>query len=209
MKARARKVAGSLALFTVLTLSGPTFASSSALELVRIAREHERAHDEEVALRRYSEALGIDPTCEEAYLGLGSLRARRGDLRESDRVYSVALEHLPGSRAARSARAYVRRALGANAAAVDDLLASTEDETAALEVIARWHGEDGQTVAQLAWWRRIAAHPRTAENATRLRQAKTMVRALVIVVGTLDPAASPPELRGLRATLSTLAKRAQ
>jgi tetratricopeptide (TPR) repeat protein len=196
------------ALLAMLALAVPRVASaSSAQELVRSARAHEQAHEDDVALRRYMEALSLDPTCEEAYLGLGSLRARRGDLRESERVYSVALEHVPGLRAARLARAYVRRALGANAQAVEDLLAGADDDISALRILASWHGEDGHTPAQLAVWRRIAARAEATQHTALAQEARTMVRALVILVGTADPAAAPSDDRGLRRLVSKLAKR--
>jgi tetratricopeptide (TPR) repeat protein len=185
-------------------------SASSASELVQIAKAHEQAHDEDIALRRYTEALALDPTCGEAYLALGSLRARRGDLRESERVYSVALEHMPSLRAARTARAYVRRALRANASAIDDLLAGAEDDVGALRVIAAWYAEDGQAPAELSVWRRIASRAEETHRVGLLHEAKTMVRALVIVVGTADPAAFPasaPE-QGFRRTLSVFARRA-
>ena len=174
----------------ILATARPAFASS-ALELVRIARAHETAHEEDLALRRYNEALSLDPTCDEAYLGLGRLRARRGDLREAERVYNVALEHLPGLRAARLGRAYVRRALGARAEAIDDLLTGVEDDPAALRVLAGWYGEEGQTPAQLAVWRRIVGRAEATQDAALLHEARTTVRALVILVGPADPAAAP------------------
>jgi tetratricopeptide (TPR) repeat protein len=189
-----------------LLVAAPAQASS-ALELVRIARAHELAHEDDLALRRYSDALALDPTCEEAYLGMGGLRARRGDLREADRVYSVALEHLPQLRAARTARAYVRRALGLRAEAVEDLLGGAPDDVSALRVLADWHGEDGQTPAQLAIWRTIATRAETTQDAALLTEAKRMVRALVILVGPADAAASPPDEHGLRRVAATLAKK--
>lgn len=197
-----------LALALGLTFAaGSAAASSSALELVRIARAHEAAHDEDVALRRYMDALALDPTCEEAYLGLGSLRARRGDLREADRVYTVALERIPELRAARLGRAHVRRALGLRAEAIDDLVAGSEGEVAALRVVAAWFGEDGQTPAQLAIWRRIAAHADIRHDMALANEARTMVRALVLLVGPADPAAAPTDERGLRRLVASLARR--
>jgi tetratricopeptide (TPR) repeat protein len=202
--------------FTALVLvasGGDAAASSSALELVRMAQAHERTNHADLAVRRYMEALSLDPTCEEAYLGLGSLRARLGDLREAERVYSVALEHVPQLRVARTARAYLRRALGANSAAIEDLLAGAgaEDDVGALKVLASWYGEDGQTPAQLAVWRRIVARAGETQDAPLLHEARTMVRALVILVGTADPAASPPEdgkaNASVRRTMSVLARR--
>lgn len=204
------RVLAATALAIALLGGARSAHASSALELVRIARSHEVAHEDDVAVRRYMEALSLDPTCDEAYLGLGSLRARHGDLREAERVYSVALEHLPDLRAARSARAYVRRALGMHAESVDDLLtaAGTEDDVAALRVLATWYGEDGQTPAQLAVWRRIAARAETAQDAVLLHEARTMVRALVILVGPADPAASPADDRnGVRRTIAAIAMR--
>lgn len=182
-------------------------ASSSALELVRIARAHESSHQEDLAVRRYMEALSLDPTCEEAYLGLGNLRARLGDLREAERVYSLALEHLPGLRAARVARANVRRGLGARAEAIDDLLGGSEEDPSALRILASWYGEDGQTPAQLGVWRRILGRAEATHDPTLLHEARTMIRALLIIVGPADPAASPPDDRGVRRLVATLARR--
>jgi tetratricopeptide (TPR) repeat protein len=203
-------LAATAASLTVLFSSGAASATaSSALELVRSAHAHEQAHEDDLALRRYMEALALDPTCEEAYLGLGSLRARRGDAREAERVYSMALEHLPALRAARLGRAYVRRSLGANVEATEDLLTGAEDDVAALRILASWHAEDGQRPAQLSVWRHIAALAEASQNAALLHEARTMVRALVIVVGTADPAAFPPDERdrGVRRTISAVAKR--
>lgn len=178
------------AIAGLLVTAAPASASS-ALELVRIARAHEAAHEDDLALRRYTDALGLDPTCDEAYIGLGRLRARRGDLREAERVYSVALEHVPALRAARVGRAYVRRALGARTEAIDDLLTGAEDDPAALRVLASWYGEEGQTPAQLAVWRRIVTRAETSHDAALLHEARTTVRALIILVGPADPAAYP------------------
>ncbi|HEY8076868.1 MAG TPA: tetratricopeptide repeat protein [Labilithrix sp.] len=197
-------------LAALVVLAGLAFATpawaSSALELVRIAKAHESAHEEDLAIRSYMEALALDPTCDDAYLGLGSLRTRRGDLREAERVYSVALEHEPQLRAARTARAWVRRALGFRAEAIDDLLGGAEDDVSALRVLAGWHAEDGQTPAQLAVWRLILARADETHDAMLRAEAKRMVRALVILVGPADPAASPPDDHGVRRVLAKAAR---
>jgi tetratricopeptide (TPR) repeat protein len=201
-----RRCLSLLVLSGCLVVATPASASS-ALELVRVARAHEAAREDDLAVRRYMEALALDPICEEAYLGLGGLRARRGDLREAERVYSVAIEHVPSLRAARLGRAYVRRALGARAEAIDDLLAGGEDEPAAMRVLAGWYGEEGQTPAQLAVWRRIVARAETTD-AVLLHEARTMVRALLILVGPADPAATPAtDERGVRRLVASLARK--
>lgn len=191
-----------------LTLAPGVASASSALALVKIARAHEASREDDLAVRRYMEALSLDPTCEEAYLGLGALRARRGDLREAERVYNLALEHVPGLRAARLGRAYVRRALGARAEAIDDLLRGSEEEPAALRVLATWYGEEGQTPAQLAVWRRIIGRAEAMQDAVLLHEARTMVRALVILVGPADPAAAPAtDDKSFRKLASMLARK--
>lgn len=184
----------------------PPAAASTALDLVQIAKGYEASHQEEVALRRYMDALDLDPSCAEAYLGLGSLRARRGDLREAERVYNVALEHLPGLAQARLARAHVRRGLGATEEAIDDLFGST-DELVALRTAANWYGEDGRTPAQLATWRKILARAENLQIPALIKEARTMVRALVIVIGPADPAAAPADERAMRRTFSVFARR--
>src|ERR1700722_20974902 len=95
--------------------------ASSVTELVREARAHEAAHEDGLAARRYMEALALDPTCEEAYLGLGELRERTGEMREAERVYSVALAHAPQLKAALLGRARAERTLGARDEAEQDL----------------------------------------------------------------------------------------
>lgn len=199
---------GACAVALLVLGSSPPAYASSALDLVGIARAHEAAHEDDLALRRYTEAISLDPTCEEAYIGLGRLRARRGDLREAERVYNLALEHLPQLRAARVGRAYVRRALGARAEAIDDLLTGAEDDPAALRILASWYAEEGQTPAQLAVWRRIVARAEAAGDAALLHEARNTVRALVILVGPADPAASPAtDDKKFRKLVSTLAKK--
>lgn len=173
---------------------------------MQIAKGYEASHQEEIALRRYMDALALDPLCVEAYLGLGSLRARRGDLREAERVYNVALEHVPSLREARLARAHVRRALGATDEAIDDLYGAA-DELDALRTAAAWYGEDGKTPAQLAVWRKILARAEASQLPALAKEARTMVRALVILVGPADPAAAPSGERSMRKTLSVLARR--
>ena len=202
-----RSLFAALAFAACLAGSRPA-AASSALDLVRTAKAHEAAKEEDRAVRLYMEAIALDPTCEEAYLGLGSLRSRQGDLREAERVYSLALEHLPALRAARLGRAYVRRALGARAEAVEDLSTGGEEDPTAMRILASWYGEEGQTPAQLAVWRRIAARAEATADPVLLHEARTTVRALLILVGPADPAAMPAtDDRNLRRVAATLARK--
>ena len=64
------RLAKSLAIVLAVASAAGAAYGSSALELVRIAHAHEQANQDDLAVRRYMEALSLDPTCEEAYLGL-------------------------------------------------------------------------------------------------------------------------------------------
>ena len=190
------------------TLGSPGAARASAVvELVREARAHEAAHEDDLAARRYTEALTLDPTCADAYLGLGALRQRLGDPREAERVFSTALSHAPDLREALAGRARVRRALGNLAAADADLEAYVGEaddggESSALRELAGWYADEGNTVAQLATWRRLLAQTErsqlelsspargTAGQALRA-EARVTVHALEWIVGTLDPVRAP------------------
>jgi tetratricopeptide (TPR) repeat protein len=72
------------ALLLASSASAPTAAASSADELVVQARAHEATHEDDIAVRRYSDALTLDPSNAEAWLGLGALRVRLGDLLEAE-----------------------------------------------------------------------------------------------------------------------------
>lgn len=195
-----------VAIFLASMLAVTRASASSALELVKIAHAHEIAHEDDIAIRRYMEALALDPGCLEAYAGLGDLRGRRGDLHEAERVYSVALEHFPQERSLRVARAHVRRALGATGLARNDLLVGAGDDVPALRLVAGWHGEDGQTPAQLAVWRHLGVVAEATGDVALLKEARTMIRALVILVGAADPAAARSS-DPFRRTVSELARR--
>jgi tetratricopeptide (TPR) repeat protein len=187
----------------------PARASSSADELVREARAHEAAREDDVAARRYTDALAVDPTSVDAYLGLGALRLRLGDAREAERVYEVALEHVPTLHKALAGRARARWTLGRHDEAERDLdaYATLESDAGALRDLAAWYGEDRRTPAQLATWRRLLVIAVRASDDATTREARRMVRALQVIVGPADPVTVPLDPDGTRRALSTIAKR--
>ncbi len=198
----------SLLAAALLAAAGSARASSAG-ELVREARAHDAAHQEELALRRYSEALSLDPTLADAYLGLGELRARRGDAREAERVYSVAMEHVPGLHEALAGRARARWALGLRDEAERDLAvyATETSDRGALRELAGWFGEEGKAPAQLAAWRRLLALAERATDAAAAREARTTVRALQILVGPADPVTTPATEDEVRRAVARVARR--
>ena len=183
--------------------------SSSADELVRQARAHEAAHDEDVAVRRYMEALEIEPTSADAWMGLGALRLRLGDAAEAERVFSSALERVPALSAALEGRARARWALGRHGDAEADLeaYAGAVRSQATLRELARWYAVDGRTPPELAVWRRLLDDALERGDAAAEREARRMVRALVILVDGSDPAASPFDPDPTRRALAAIARR--
>jgi tetratricopeptide (TPR) repeat protein len=155
---------------------------------------HESAHEDDLALRRYAEALTLDPTLGEAYLGLGALRLRMGDARESERVFSTALSRLPSLREAWLGRGRARHALGAEREAEADLLTyiATQDDPEALMELAGWYAEQGQRAAQLAAWRRLLSLAERRHDPRLLKDARLTVHALERIVDCVDPVRVPP-----------------
>jgi tetratricopeptide (TPR) repeat protein len=183
--------------------------TGSAEELLREAREHEARKDDFVAIRRYMEAIALDPTLGSAYLGLGALRLRRGDPREAERVYEVALSRLPALGLALIGRAEARWALGDHAAAEADLeaYARTADDPGALRELAGWYAQESRAPAQLAVWRRIHFLASARNDPALEHEARTMVRALQILVGAADPATRPMVADPVRRGIARVAAR--
>jgi tetratricopeptide (TPR) repeat protein len=185
-------------------------SASSVMDLVLEARELEAAHQEDRAIRRYTEALELDPTCAPAYLGLADLRARRGDTREAERVYSVALSHVPGLYAALVGRARVRRVLGAAREGNMDLelYLNHEEDLAAMKELATWYADDGRPAAALATWRRIfVTTMRAGADPALVREAKATVRALQLLVSPADPVVAPADTDPVRQGMARIARR--
>lgn len=173
------------------------------------ARAHEATHEDDIAVRRYSDALMLDPTNVDAWLGLGALRVKLGDPVEADCVYSAALERVPSLRRALLGRARARWALGHHVEAEEDLetFAAQDGDLGALRELAGWFGSDGRTPAQLATWRRLLAAATRLGDAALAAEARRMVRALVILVDGADPASSPVDPDPARQAMARIARR--
>lgn len=201
-------VASAVAAIVVLSVATAR-ASDASVELVREGRAHEAVHEDDLAARRYTEAIQIDPGNGDAYLGLGQVRLRMGEPREAERVYDAALVHLPGLHKALEGRARARWALGRHDDAEQDLdaYATLENDPAGWRNLATWYGEDGRAPAQLAAWRRLLTLASQMGDVALSREARLMVRALQIVVGPADPASAPLEADPTRKALARIARR--
>jgi tetratricopeptide (TPR) repeat protein len=192
--------------FAALLSASPATATDSGDELVRQARAHEALHEDDVAMRRYTEALTIDPVNEAAWLGLGALRLRMGEPAEAERVFDASMRRIPAFARAVQGRAHARWALGRHPEAENDLEAyvAAVADADALRELAGWYQADGRTPAQLGTWRKILA---MSEGDDATHEARRMVRALVILVGGADPASSPAAVDATRKAMAAIAKR--
>jgi len=188
--------------------AGRSYALPSADELVRQAHAHEEAHEEDVAARRYTDALMIEATNGAAWIGLARLRFRLGELAEAERVYATALQRLPTLYLALEGRARCLWALGRRADAEANLQAYADavGDPMAFRALAGWFGVDGRSPAQLATWRRLLAIGSARADAALSAEARLMVRALSLIVDGADPAASPADIDPTRRQLARIAR---
>jgi tetratricopeptide (TPR) repeat protein len=202
---RPRLVASLLSL-ALLVAARSASATASGDELVRQAQAHEAVHEDDVAARRYMDALTIDNTNEDAWMGLGALRLRLGEPAEAERVFDAALRRVPLMRRALQGRGHARWALGRHAEAEIDLdaYATARWDAGALRELAGWYGADGRIPAQLATWRRLLA---MADDDIAQREARRMVRALVILVDPADPVSAPVKPDPIRRAMAAIARR--
>jgi len=203
--------AGTLAALAFSFFVGVPAHASSCDDLVQSARAHESRGEPDVALRQYNDAVSLDPTCGNGWLGLGALRARTGDLAEAERVYNTALSHLPTLTSAIAGRARSRWQLGRTGEAEVDMRRYIEasfgsDVRSALDglvELASWYGAINRAPAQLASWRRVASLAHGHDDALETR-ARATIAALVLVVGPADPVTHPPLLSLLRSVVARL-----
>lgn len=184
-----------VALVVVASALGPRnahgdgAAHDGAEELVDRGDAHARDGDLELAVRRYADALRLDPACKRAYLALGEARERMGDLREAERTYAVALDRVPSFVPAMRARARVLRALGRRDEAVRELetAARVHGDLDVLTELAAAYVERSAWPAALATFRRIRATLAAGGSSRRLDEVDRQVRALSALAAELDP----------------------
>jgi tetratricopeptide (TPR) repeat protein len=213
MRSRTRRVLGSFArvvtFLVVALVSVDAIATSSADELVHQAQAHELAREPDVAARRYMEALSVDPSHAAAWLGLGALRLKLDDAAEAERVYNAALRHLPSLAPAMAGRARARWRLGQHRAAELDMetYAAGSDDADAVRELSSWYATDGRLPAQLALWRRRLASVAQRNDRNGVREARTIVLALMVLVDGADPVTRSIEPDATRIALAAIARR--
>ena len=166
-----------------------SWASSAAAELTRQGREHAKDGDDALAVRRFADAVRLDPSFGPAYLDLAAARERAGDFVEAERTYGVAIEHVPSFVAAFRARAALLRKMGETAREVADLehLTRIAGGPDTLRALAARYVEDRAWPAALATFRRLRMLAEQSGDEQLLRETTVQVRALGVLCGELDP----------------------
>ena len=173
------------------------WGTTAAAELTRQGKEHVRVGHDELAVRRFVDALALDPSYGPAYLELGAARERAGDVREAEVIYGVALEHVPGFVDAFKARAALLWRNGERERALPDLEAASRllEDTDILTELSDRYVETRAWPAALATWRKIFDRAERAGDAPKTREAVTHIRALSILSAELDPVLGGRESR--------------
>lgn len=169
-------------------VANETWARRAARNQIERAEARLRRGDTSLALVDYNEAVRMDPTFGAAYLGLGAVRELLRDWNEADRVYSIAAR-LPDSKAeALARRSGVRRALGRDADAFQDLEAAVSESPNRrwLRNLGDWYVERRAWLAALTVWRRFLAEAEREGSSDR-DEARLRVKALAVLAGETDP----------------------
>lgn len=208
-----------LAVLALLLMTAPTparaqgngsWASSAAAELTRQGRTHVESGDDALAMRRFADAVRLDPSYGPAYLELAAARERAGDFVEAERTYDVAIEHVPNFLAAFRARAALMRKMGELAREIADLehLARLSEGADALRTLATRYVEERAWPAALATFRRLRVLAERHGDEQLLRETTVQVRAVAVLCGELDPVvAGARERDWVRRALASVARR--
>ncbi len=184
--------------------------------LIAQGLQREADGDQLGAMKRYRDAIELDPTAEPAYLALGALRVKRNELSEAENIYDVGVGRLPGSRALYLARAKVHRLRGhANEARVDLRRAwslegnsGSNDELEIMRELVALARDQREPAGELLAWRRILAIGHARGDAKLTAEASIRARALGIYVGEIDPVLSGRTLPdAVRKSLASVARR--
>jgi tetratricopeptide (TPR) repeat protein len=184
-------------------------AASSSDELFAQGQAHEQAREDDIAIHRYTDAITLDPAHERSYFALGRLRSRRGDYREAEKVYSVALLHLPARAPLFRERGRARWFAGFRDDAENDLETYLRlvPEEATFRELSSWYGIHDRPLAQLSVWRRLLTIGIANNNSDLVTEARMYTTVLVGFTKPVDPVAFPASDTPLRRGLARMAGR--
>lgn len=190
--------------------------SESAKLLIAQGQQSEAEGNDLAAIKRYRDALDLDPSAEPAYLALGALRVKRNELGEAEIIYDVGVSRIPSSRALFLARGRVHRLRGhVGDARLDYRRAWTlegntgsNEEVAIMRELIALAREQRDPAGELLGWRRILAIASANGDSKLKSEASVQARALGIFVGEADPVLSGKSIADpMRKSLASVARR--
>lgn len=209
--ARLAVVAGALLASTAARGDPVTWATAQAAELTKQGQGHAARGDRDLAARRFLDAIQFDATYGPAYLALGELYERGGDLRESERAYAMGLERVARFAEGRRARGRLLLRVGRTAEAIADLEAAVallEGDLGALRELGQAYVKAGALPAALSVARQALVLAEAQRDAGALAEARVLGRALGALVGEADPVLAGMAGRGaVRRALAVRARR--
>jgi tetratricopeptide (TPR) repeat protein len=188
--------------------------TSSAKLLVAQGRERFTAGDDLTAMTRFFEAIEMDPSNVDGYLGLADVRLKRGELSEAESLDSLAISRAPTAAKAWLARGRVRRRLDRRDAASVDLgvaLAESIEPTPLraeiLRDVASLERALGRPASELGAWRMLRATAEALGDEATAKEASIQSRALGLYLGDLDPARRREAGDFVRGSIAVVARR--
>ncbi len=188
---------------------GPDHAA--ARELVRQGRDYAARGEDSAAMRRFTEALTLDPAYGPAYVELGAARERSGDYPEAQRVYERGIAYAPRFAGTYLARGALRDRLGDQTQAILDFETASRlggaVDLSAPEAEARDLARRDWPAA-LARSRRWMALAASSRDPRQEHNASVQAAALSILCGEVDPVRAGARGRGwVRAAMASAARR--
>jgi Tfp pilus assembly protein PilF len=192
-----------------VSYDGPEHAT--ARELVRQGREYASRQEDASAIRRFSDALVIDPTYGPAYVELGAARERTGDIDEAERVYERGIAYAPRFSGTYLARGELRQRRGERAQAAMDFETASRlggGDARSLQKIAAHEVAVRAWPAALARYRWLATSAAVSHDLEQEHDASVQAAALSILCAELDPVRAGATGRGwVRASEASVARR--
>lgn len=176
-----------------------SWATAQARERTRIGRDHAARGEGDAAVRAFLDAISFDATYGPAYLALGEVLAARGDTGEAERTLSMGIDHTAGFVEALLARGKLRAHLHRTAEAIADLEAAASirpEAPGVLRALTDAYIAARALPAALAATRLRLALDEAQGDARDAGEARALARALVGLVGEVDPVTAGGNGRG-------------
>jgi tetratricopeptide (TPR) repeat protein len=176
-----------------------SWATAQAAQRTRLGRDHAAQGEVDLAVRSYLDAIAFDATYGPAYLALGEIQAARGDAAEAERAFSMGIDHVAGFAEAFVARGRLRARSHRAAEAIADLEAAADlrpEAPGVLRELTDAYIAARALPAALAVTRRRLALAEAQGDGRAAGEARAEARALVGLVGEVDPVTAGGSGRG-------------